>query len=203
VLDEAYYGLVFDEKAFDESLFGLFANAHPNVLTVKLDGATKELFVWGLRCGFLTFGPGRAATAEEVCEVLDAKARGVIRAGISNVSHLSQTLVEKALASAEIAAERAQKCEVLCARASRVHEVANAPRFRESWRVYPFNSGYFMLIEVAGVEAERLRVHLLDQHGVGLIATAKHDLRIAFSCLEVEDVEPLFEIVHRAIQELR
>ena len=59
-----------------------------------------------------------------------------------------------------------------------------------------------MLIEVKGVEAERLRVHLLDEHGVGLIATGKHDLRVAFSCLEVDDVEPLFEIVHRAIQEL-
>ena len=59
-----------------------------------------------------------------------------------------------------------------------------------------------MLIEVKGVEAERLRVHLLEKHGVGLIATGKHDLRVAFSCLEAEDVEPLFEIVHKAIQEL-
>ena len=48
-----------------------------------------------------------------------------------------------------------------------------------------------------------LRVHLLDRYGVGLIATAKHDLRIAFSCLEVEDVEPLFETLHQATQELR
>jgi hypothetical protein len=110
--------------------------------------------------------------------------------------------VQGALESPEIAAERQAKLEVLSARASRVYEVAHAPRFRESWRVYPFNSGYFMLIEVTGVEAERLRVHLLDQHGVGLIATGKHDLRIAFSCLEVEDVESLFEIVHQAIQEL-
>ena len=47
-----------------ESLFGLLANLHPNLLAVKLDGATKELFVWGLRCGFVTFGPGRADSAE-------------------------------------------------------------------------------------------------------------------------------------------
>ena len=43
-----------------ESLFGLLAGRHPNLLAVKLDGATKELFVWGLRCGFITFGPGDA-----------------------------------------------------------------------------------------------------------------------------------------------
>ena len=150
----------------------------------------------------MTFGPGRSRSAPDACAVLDAKVRGLIRAGVSNVPHLSQTLVENALGSTDIDAERRAKSEVLCARASRVYEVARAPRFNESFRVYPFNSGYFMLIEVRGVEAERLRVHLLDQHGVGLIATGKHDLRVAFSCLETVDVEPLFEIVHQAIQEL-
>ena len=54
-----------------------------------------------------------------------------------------------------------------------------------------------------GVEAERLRVHLLDEYGIGLIATSGSDIRIAFSCLEVEDIEPLFASLHKAIQELR
>jgi hypothetical protein len=60
-----------------------------------------------------------------------------------------------------------------------------------------------MCVKLKGVEAEALRVHLLNAHQTGLIATAKHDLRVAFSCLEVEQVEPLFEIVHQGIQELR
>ncbi len=202
--DDAYFGLFYHlgGESMTESLFGRLTNLHPNILAVKLDGATKEFFVWGLRCGFLTFGPGYGETAAAACQALEAKVRGLIRAGVSNIPHLSQTLVQNALESPEIGAERQAKLAVLSTRAARVYEVARAPRFRESWRVYPFNSGYFMLIEVAGVEAERLRVQLLDKHGVGLIATGKHDLRIAFSCLEVEDVEPLFEIVHRAIQEL-
>ena len=202
--DDAYFGLFYHlgGESMTESLFGLLTNCHPNILAVKLDGATKELFVWGLRCGFITFGPGRSSGAAEACAVLEAKVRGMIRAGVSNASQLSQTLVQNALGSSDIAAERQLKLDVLCARASRVYEVARAPRYSESWRVYPFNSGYFMLIEVKGVEAERLRLHLLDEHGVGLIATGKHDLRVAFSCLETDDVEPLFEIVHKAIQEL-
>jgi aspartate/methionine/tyrosine aminotransferase len=202
--DDAYFGLFFHlgGDSMTESLFGLLTNLHPNILAVKLDGATKELFVWGLRCGFLTFGPGQSQGAEAVCEVLDAKVRGLIRAGVSNVAHLSQSLIQFALEAPEVDAERQAKADMLCARASRVYEISHQPRFKESWDVYPFNSGYFMLIEVKGVEAERLRVHLLDQHGVGLIATGKHDLRVAFSCLEVDDVEPLFEIVHKAIQEL-
>jgi aspartate/methionine/tyrosine aminotransferase len=205
VLDDAYFGLFYHlgGASMTESLFGPLTNAHPNLLAIRLDGATKELFVWGLRCGFLTFGPGRADSAREVTEVLDAKVRGAIRSGISNVPQLSQSLVVKALAAASLADERKQKHELLRARAQRVHEVANAPRFRESWEVYPFNSGYFMCLRAKGVEGERVRLHLLDRYGIGVIASGGSDLRIAFSCLEMEQIEPLFESLHRAIQELR
>jgi aspartate/methionine/tyrosine aminotransferase len=204
-IDDAYFGLFYHlgPRSMTESIFGLLTNRHPNLLAAKLDGATKELFVWGLRCGFLTFGPGRAAGAEAACAVLDAKARGAIRATISNVPQLSQSLVEQALARPSIDAERKQKYEILRERAVKVFEVANAPRFAESWEVYPFNSGYFMLVRVLGVDSEELRVHLLDQYGTGLIATSPTDIRIAFSCLEIDEVEPLFETLHEAIQKLR
>ena len=205
VTDDAYFGLFYHLGAntMTESLFGALTGLHPNLLAVKLDGATKELFVWGLRCGFITIGPGRSEAAEVVCAALDAKLRGAIRGGISNVSQLSQSLVEKALASSSIDAERKEKCEILRARAEKVFEVAGASRFAESWDVYPFNSGYFMCVRVKGVDAEALRVHLLDQHGVGLISTSDSDIRVAFSCLEVEEIEPLFELLHRGIEELR
>ena len=204
LLDDAYFGLFYHlgAKSMTESLFGGLANLHPNLLAVKLDGATKELFVWGLRCGFVTFGPGRGADAEAVCAVLDAKARGAIRGAISNSPQLSPTLVARALATSSIDTERKEKCELLRARAEKVHEIAHAPRFRESWEVYPFNSGYFMCVKVKGVDAEKLRVHLLDAHQTGLISTSATDIRIAFSCLEVEQIEPLFEVLHRGIQEL-
>jgi aspartate/methionine/tyrosine aminotransferase len=204
LLDDAYFGLFYHLGAVSmtESLFGPLANLHPNLLAVKLDGATKELFVWGLRCGFISFAPGRADTAAEACEVLDAKVRGAIRSGISNVAMLSQTLVERALASSSIADERKEKLELLRARAEKVHAVAGAPRFQESWSVYPFNSGYFMCVRVKGVPAEKVRTHLLEKYGIGLIASSETDLRVAFSCLEPDQIEPLFEALHRAIQEL-
>lgn len=205
VCDDAYFGLFYHlgGRSLTESLFGLVANAHPNLLAVKLDGATKELFVWGLRCGFISFAPGRADTADEVSAVLDAKVRGAIRGAVSNSPMLSQTLVERALAASSLPDERREKSELLRARAAKVYEVARAARFRESFEVYPFNSGYFMCVRVLGVDAEKLRVHLLEKHGTGLISTSPTDIRIAFSCLEVEQVEPLFEVLHRGIQELR
>ncbi len=203
VCDDAYFGLFYHlgGESLTESLFGLLAGAHPNLLALKLDGATKELFVWGLRVGFLTYGPGRAEGAEETLAVLDAKTRGAIRAGISNSPMLSQSLVEKALASGSLAAERKQKLELLRARAARVHEVAGAPRFAESWDVYPFNSGYFMCVKVKGVDAESVRKRLLEEHGFGVVSVGPNDVRVAFSCLEEELVEPLFEALHRVVQE--
>jgi len=205
VLDDAYFGLFYHlgGPSMTESLFGRLVGRHPNLLAAKLDGATKELFVWGLRCGFLTFGPGRADTAEAVCAALDAKVRGAIRGAISNSPQLSQTLVEQALDASSIADERKEKCEILRARAERVYEVAHRERYRGSWDVYPFNSGYFMCLAVKGVDSETLRVHLLDRHGAGLIATGGSDLRIAFSCLELPEIEPLFEVIHQGIGELR
>jgi len=205
ICDDAYFGLFYHlgGRSMTESLFGLLANRHPNLLAIRLDGATKELFVWGLRCGFLCFAPGRREGAPEALEVLDAKVRGAIRGGVSNSPMLSQTLVEGALAASSIGEERKQKREVLRARAERVYQVANQPRFRESWKVYAFNSGYFMCLQVEGVRAEPLRQYLLDRYGTGLIASGERDLRIAFSCLELEQIEPLFETIHRAIGELR
>ncbi len=203
--DDAYFGLFFHlgGRSMTESLFGKLTGLHPNILAVKLDGATKELFVWGLRCGFITFGPGKVEGAADVLDVLDHKTRGDIRAVVSNAPQLSQTLVEKALGGSTIDQERAEKRDILETRAREVDRVARDPRFASSWDVYPFNSGYFMLIKVKGVSAHTLREHLLDKHQVGLISTAESDLRVAFSCLEVDQVSTLFETVHTAIGELR
>jgi aspartate/methionine/tyrosine aminotransferase len=204
ILDDAYFGLFYHlgAESMTESLFGRLVGAHPNLFAIKLDGATKELFAWGLRCGFITYGPGRAEGAAEACEVLDAKTRGAIRAAVSNSPMLSQSLVEKALASSSVADERKAKHELLRTRAARVHEVASAPRYRESWEVYPFNSGYFMCVRVKGVDAEAVRKRLLEREGIGVVSTSPTDVRIAFSCLEEEQVQPLFDALHRVVQEL-
>jgi aspartate/methionine/tyrosine aminotransferase len=205
VCDDAYFGLFYHlgGASATQSLFGQLVGEHENLLAVRLDGATKELFVWGLRCGFLTLGPGRADTAAEVCDVLDTKLRGAIRSGVSNSPLLSQTLVERCLADPSSVAEREEKCAVLRARAERVDAAARDPRFADSWDVYPFNSGYFMCVELKEVPAEAVRTHLLDHYQTGLIATAERDLRVAFSCLELDEIEPMFELVDRAVRELR
>jgi aspartate/methionine/tyrosine aminotransferase len=203
ITDDAYFGLIYDDDAIQESPFGRLSGLHPRVLTIKLDGATKELFVWGLRCGFLTFAAPPIDGADALLAALEKKVMAAIRGGISNCSHLSQTAVLTALRSPAIAGQRREKFELLKARAERVKQVVHNEKYRDSWDVYPFNAGYFMCIRVkGGVDAERLRLHLLDEYGVGLISIGSTDIRVAFSCLELEQIEPLFECVHQAIGDL-
>ena len=63
MVDDAYVGLWYDTSVMPESLFGLLVGCHPNVVPVKIDGATKEEYAWGLRVAFLTFGLGGGSDA--------------------------------------------------------------------------------------------------------------------------------------------
>jgi len=56
---------------------------------------------------------------------------------------------------------------------------------------------------VKGVAAEKLRLHLLEKYGAGVIAMGQSDIRVAFSCLELDQIEPLFETISQAIADLR
>ncbi|MFO7987256.1 MAG: hypothetical protein R6U38_15465, partial [Desulfatiglandaceae bacterium] len=62
--------------------------------------------------------------------------------------------------------------------------------------------GYFMCLKLKTVDAEALRVHLLDTYGVGLISLGPTDLRVAFSCLEKEDTRALFDLVYQGVKDL-
>ncbi|MCK9906503.1 aminotransferase class I/II-fold pyridoxal phosphate-dependent enzyme, partial [Frankia sp. Cpl3] len=85
VTDDAYFALFF-EDSMHESLFGALSNLHPRVLAVKVDGATKEEYVWGFRVGFITY----SSTSEALLAALEQKTMGIIRSTISSGPHPSQ-----------------------------------------------------------------------------------------------------------------
>ncbi len=199
--DDAYFGLFFEEDTSKESIFSKLSGADPRLLAVKLDGATKEDYVWGFRTGFVTYGA--SCDNPDVYEALEKKTAGCIRGNISNASHLSQTLLLKSMADENYDALKQEKFELLKRRALKMKEVLKDPKFKEAFDVYPFNSGYFMCIRLKDVDAETLRVHLLDNYGTGLISIGDENIRVAFSCLEETDVETLFDIILNGINDLR
>jgi aspartate/methionine/tyrosine aminotransferase len=201
VTDDAYFGL-FYEDSLQESLFGKVANLHPRILAVKLDGATKEEYVWGFRTGFITFAAGAADPQPKLLEALEKKTMGIIRAKISNCPHPSQTFVIEALQSPDFLLQKAEKYEVMKGRALKVKAVLDSGKYASAFSYYPFNSGYFMCLRLKTVDAEKLRLHLLDKYGVGAISIGTTDLRIAFSCIAEENIQELFDLIYQAVCDL-
>jgi len=128
---------------------------------------------------------------------------GAIRGNISNCTQVSQAVTERLFDEADFPAQAAEKHGLLKARALKVKEVLNKSPFKDELVYYPFNSGYFMCLKFDDLEAEPLRMHLLNQYGVGVIASAKKDIRVAFSCIEVSEVEELFSLILQAVRDQR
>jgi aspartate/methionine/tyrosine aminotransferase len=197
VTDDAYFGLFF-EDSLHESLFGQLSELHPRVLSIKIDGATKEEYVWGFRVGFITY----AAKNEAILSALEQKTMGIIRATISSGPHPSQTFVLHAIKAPEFKEQKLEKYNIMKGRANRVKQLLDNDKYKEFWDYYPFNSGYFMCLKLKTVDAESLRVHLLDRYGVGTIALGDTDLRVAFSCIEEPGLEELFELIYQGVDDL-
>lgn len=201
VLDDAYFGLVYEPGVHGESLFADFATLHPNVLAVKLDGTTKEDYVWGLRVGFVTFA-FKGATDEQL-KALEAKAAGNVRSAISNVSSVGQHLAIAAYSDKGYDAQKKQKYNVLRARYDEIRRILKAhPEYDALFEVMPFNSGYFMCVKPRGVEAEAVRRHLIANYSTGTIVLSGL-IRLAFSTIPKAKLAQLFANVAAAIADLK
>jgi aspartate/methionine/tyrosine aminotransferase len=192
VCDDAYFGLFFDDEVMKESLFTRLVEAHPRLLAIKLDGASKEDFAWGLRLAFMTYG---LAGGQGAYEALEKKTGGCIRGTISNSPNVSQELLMRAMNDPEYNHQKAEKFEVLQRRAVVAKTVLADPKFAEAWTPYPFNSGYFMCLKMHGLDAEAYRVKLLDDYGVGVISASDTDIRVAHSCVDEADIADLYDVM--------
>jgi len=201
VCDDAYYGMFFDPACEHESLFGRLAQAHPNLLAIKVDGGTKEAFVWGLRVGFVTFG---IQNGTEACyKALEDKTAGVIRSVVSSCTQPGQSVLLKVLQDPEFRPQQDEKIAMLRSRAAVTGVECRRPEYADCWDVYPYNSGYFMCLRLKGADADLVRRRLLDEHGVGTIALGPTNLRVAFSCLTEEQVPGVFRAIAAAVRAVR
>ncbi|MDA3923324.1 MAG: aminotransferase class I/II-fold pyridoxal phosphate-dependent enzyme [Kiritimatiellae bacterium] len=201
LVDDAYFGLVYKEGVHTESLFAELANCHDNVLAVKLDGPTKEDYVWGFRTGFITFGC-KACKAEQY-KALEAKSAGVVRGSISSTSSLAQHFLLHAYELPEYKVQKQNKFATLQERYNRIESIfSEHPEYAESFSPMPFNSGYFMCVKPQGVDAEVLRKLLLEKYSTGVIMLSGL-LRIAFSSVPLQKLDTLFANLHNAVQEMK
>jgi len=198
--DDAYFGLFYEEDVYRQSIFTLLYNAHENLLAVKIDGATKEDYVWGFRVGFLTFGA--FGLNEDHFAALDNKILGTIRTTISSSSRVGQTLLYRELSSLVYHGIKVKYAKVLEERFKTVKKILETREAGKQMKPLPFNSGYFMTFELTKGSADELRRHLLKAEGIGTIALQEKYLRIAYSSVDNRDLKALFTTIFQTADQL-
>ncbi|MFC1897103.1 aminotransferase class I/II-fold pyridoxal phosphate-dependent enzyme [Chloroflexota bacterium] len=201
ILDDSYFGLVFEDDIFTESLFAQLAPAHENLLAIKADGITKEEYAWGLRVGFITYGIKNGS--KELYDALEGKTAGALRGNISNSSHPSQSLFLNALKSETHEQEKERNKKKIKERYLKVKEVLEAHKeYEEYFEELPFNSGYFMCIRLKNLNPDTVWQLLLNQYDTGLICYGDKGLfRIAFASTPVDKIEKLFNNIYSACKD--
>lgn len=200
ITDDAYFGLAYEPDIYPESLFARLATLHERVLAVKIDGPTKEDYVWGLRMGFVTFGS--AGMNEGHYDALIKKLMGTIRSSVSCSNTPAQYLMLKTMNDSRSEEEKARFREILHKRYQLVKTLVNTHANHPVLQALPFNSGYFMSFRCKGVSPETLRQTLLKEHGIGTIALGNQYLRIAFSSVEAEHIPFVYETIFKVAEEL-
>ncbi len=201
VCDDAYFGLGFEEGIIKESPFAMLCQAHKNILCVKIDGPTKEDYVWGFRVGFITYGIKDGTKA--LYGALENKTGGAVRGNISNASNLSQNLLLQAYKNPLYDKEKESKFNILKNRYLEVTSILKENKnYFEAFEPLPFNSGYFMCIRLKNADAEEVRQILLKKYSIGLIALGKDIIRVAFSATPTKVLRKLFDGLYKAALEV-
>ncbi len=199
--DDAYFGLVYEEGVATESVFTKLATIHENVLAIKIDGPTKEDYVWGFRVGFITYAVKGGTPA--LYSALESKTAGAVRGNISNASNLSQSLLIQAFDNTDYDKQKAAKYEIMKKRFDAVKEALKDGKYSDCFTALPYNSGYFMCIKLAeGIDGEALRKTLIEKYSIGII-NLNNIIRIAFSGVSAGEIKMMFDGIYNACNDVK
>jgi aspartate/methionine/tyrosine aminotransferase len=200
VCDDAYSGLVFEPEIPTASLFWELIGRHPNLVPVRLAASTKEFVFFGGRVGFFTF-PWASGTP--LMDAVENKMKGLIRAGVGSPIALSQIALLQAMRRDDAAEQVGAVVDLLAERYRVLRRALDELADPVLFRVLPFNSGVFAVLELApGLHANEARLELLDSQDVGLVSIGDRYLRIAFCSIEKESIPALVERTVKGLREI-
>lgn len=197
--DDAYFGLNYEDDIEPQSLFAYLCDLHENVLAAKIDGPTKEDFAWGARTGFITFGCKGMTEAQY--DALVKKLMAAIRSSVSCASTPAQTLIRKGYETGKLDEEKKEFRKILERRYALVRKFINE-HASSAIEPLPFNSGYFMSFDTKNINAEELRVRLLNEKEIGTIQIDPRTLRVAFSSLDEDKIELVYQAIYDMAEEM-
>lgn len=197
--DDAYCGLVYEAGVPRTSIFWDLVGAHPNLVPIKVDGATKEFSFFGGRVGFITFpfAPGSPAA-----EVMENKVKTLVRAVVGSPVALSQIIITQALRHPDIT-QMVENIRLTLEGRYRILKEALTQVDPKLLRPLPFNAGCFALVELPPhLDPERVRQRLLTHHDTGLISVAPRWLRIAHCSIASDMIPELVRRMEKGVAEL-
>ncbi|MDA3822696.1 MAG: aminotransferase class I/II-fold pyridoxal phosphate-dependent enzyme [Bacteroidales bacterium] len=196
ILDDAYFGLFYEDHLIKESLFSYFADLHENLLLMKIDGSSKEYFAWGLRIGFVSFQC--KGWNDKTYKELEDRAAAIVRSTVSNVSRLTQSMMIRVLKDPSTQEQKKKFETLLLNRYTSIRQYLDSHKeYSDQFKAIPFNSGYFFCIELReGIDSHILR-KILRTRDIGLISPNSQLLRIAFSSLSESVLPRLFDEIYR------
>ena len=199
VSDDAYFGLFFEEDTCTESLFAKVCDLSPNILGVKCDAATKEEMVWGFRIAFITYGCKGFTDAQY--DALVQKTMGAIRGTLSNCTMSGQNILLKGMKAQNYKEDKKAGIAKVGERYFALKKALEKYKDKTCLKPFPFNSGYFMSFQCQ-CKAEDLRQHLLEKYGTGVIRLDDNKIRLAFSSVDIENIEALVDTVYEGAEDL-
>lgn len=188
ICDDAYHGMVWEDGLLPHSLFHRLSQLPADrVLAVKVDGATKELFFFGGRVGFVTIG-----AEGPVADALENKLIGLCRSSISTVSTSGQALVLNALRNPATQAE----ADAVLAQMRHRYTLLRDGFAAAGLHTYPFNSAFFALVRTKRHPEEVRQALLAD--GVGVVAVPSAGaVRVGYASVADKDIPTLVAALAR------
>lgn len=195
--DDAYFGLFF-EKNHKNSTLNCLAKLveYDNILLAKLDGITKELYAWGLRVGFVTYYTKDNNFRKTITE----KTQGFLRSATSSGSNLAQKAIKILLSNDSYLKEKIANDQIIENRYITLKKIISDEKIHEIVEILPFNSGYFFTIKLPKhINAHDFRLKLLHDYKYGVYSMDDEHIRIAFSCLENEQIISLMKNIKKCL----
>jgi len=213
LIDDAYEPYIHADNVINRSLFYDLQDLEEDIIPIKLDGATKELLLYGARIGFITIGikPKWTKNDKEL-EILkneiDNKLSGLIRSTISNCNHFYQALMINLFNTKgieEILTMREPVQNLLKERYMKINSELKKIK-NPNISVDPNSGGFFTFININPDygKASEFAELLMTKYKVGVIPIEKPDenvngIRIAYCSIDINQIPEIVKRIKNAL----
>jgi len=210
--DDAYEGYSYSDHRVGTSIFYELIDLHPNLIPIKLDGASKEFLMYGGRTGAITLGINSSWLSSSEKEIFlqewENKIQGMIRSTISNSNHFYQEVLIEILNDG---------FETMLESRNKIYEILKKRYFAsinafekyktEGITMDPAGGGFFVFLNIDKIQADKFADHLLLKYKVGTfpIVSEKEEIngiRVAFCSIPIDKIEETFRRITLTLSDL-